>query len=142
MSTPHISIKLHFLRVTVIMCVDTQNLTLSSLPLPPPSLSSPSPPSLLQLLVGDEVVLTFACSSAAERDEWTSAFDIFRQMALPAPEHPALQTVVSTDGECQSHTENESKRKLNKHSNCSNIHWHVSLMTHQLACIELCINYL
>ena len=37
----------------------------------------------LQLIKGDEVILTFACSSVHERDEWTDSFRVLNQLALP-----------------------------------------------------------
>lgn len=45
--------------------------TIITLPLPPP-----------QLIKGDEVILTFACGSMMERDEWTESFRILNQLAL------------------------------------------------------------
>ena len=74
----------------------------------PHSLSLSLSLSLPQLLVGDEVVLTFGCSSVSEREEWMKAFDVFRQIALPAPEHPALHTVTSTDGKARGHIGSEN----------------------------------
>jgi hypothetical protein len=56
-----------------------------------------------QLLVSDEVVLTFGCSSFMEREEWTNAFGAFRKMALPGTEHPPLQATPSTSGKCHGH---------------------------------------
>ena len=34
-----------------------------------------------QLVMGDEAVLTFGCSTFIEREEWTEAFRILNQMA-------------------------------------------------------------
>ena len=48
-----------------------------------------------QLLVADEVVLTFGCSSVKDREEWMTAFNVFRKMALPVSEHPALQASIT-----------------------------------------------
>ena len=48
-----------------------------------------------QLLVADEVVLTFGCASVKDREEWMAAFDVFRKMALPVSEHSALQTSIT-----------------------------------------------
>ena len=36
-----------------------------------------------QLIIGDEVALTFGCASFMEREEWTKAFNIFKKMAPP-----------------------------------------------------------
>ena len=38
---------------------------------------------LLQLIKGDEVILTFACPSIMEREEWTESFRVLNQLALP-----------------------------------------------------------
>lgn len=50
----------------------------------------PSPPhtytrthTYTQLIIEDEVALTFGCSSFMEREEWTKAFNIFKKMAPP-----------------------------------------------------------
>jgi hypothetical protein len=48
-----------------------------------------------QLLVADEVVLTFGCASVKDREEWMTAFDVFRKMALPVSEHPVLQASIT-----------------------------------------------
>ena len=37
----------------------------------------------LQLVKGDEVILTFACSSIMEREEWLESFRILNQLAVP-----------------------------------------------------------
>ena len=52
------------------------NVLLASLSLSLPS-SSLSP----QLVMGDEAVLTFGCSTFIEREEWTEAFRILNQLA-------------------------------------------------------------
>jgi hypothetical protein len=50
-----------------------------------------------QLLVADEVVLTFGCASVKDREEWMTAFDVFRKMALPVSEHPVLQASITNE---------------------------------------------
>lgn len=37
----------------------------------------------MQLIKGDEVILTFACGSVMEREEWVESFRILNQLALP-----------------------------------------------------------
>jgi hypothetical protein len=69
-----------------------------------------------QLLVSDEVVLTFGCSSFMEREEWTNAFGAFRKMALPGTEHPPLQATPSTS------EKNFFSVFLTKTSSCVEIH--------------------
>ena len=36
-----------------------------------------------QLIMGDEAIVTFSCSSVVEREEWTEAFRVLNQLALP-----------------------------------------------------------
>ena len=36
-----------------------------------------------QLVMGEEAVLTFSCTSVVEREEWTEAFRVLNQLAQP-----------------------------------------------------------
>ena len=50
------------------------------------------------------MVLTFGCASVMDREEWMTAFDVFRKMALPVSEHPALQASVTNGRGPPSHS--------------------------------------
>ena len=57
---------------------------------------------VLQLVKGEEVVLTFSCSSTLERDDWMESFRVLKQLALPcnlehhSPTQPGQGKVIST----------------------------------------------
>lgn len=65
---------------------------------PYPTLLPPLHPTS-QLLKGEDVVLTFSCSTLVERDEWTESLRILNQLALCRADHRLSQLPHSGENE-------------------------------------------
>jgi len=66
---------------------------------------SPISPSLhtcththMQLVMGEEAVLTFSCTTVMEREEWTEAFRILNQLAQPYGSSKQVTPPITGEG--------------------------------------------
>ena len=65
-----------------------------------------------QLVMGEDAVLTFSCTSVVEREEWTEAFRVLNQLAQPCGTPQQVPLPITGENEERGEGRREGEVKL------------------------------